>query len=97
MLYLVQVKKELIVVATLHDLNLAAQYCDRLVMLNDGVICCHGVPGTVINSRTIREVYGAEVCVYPHPVNDLPATLIVADKDRSNLRHETMQESHEIS
>ncbi len=36
----------------------------------------------VINAQTIKEVYGTEVYVYPHPVNDLPATLIVSDKDR---------------
>lgn len=73
-------EQELIVVTALHDLNLAAQYCDRLVMLSDGKIYCHGVPKVVISSQIIREVYGAEVCVYPHPVNDLPATLIVSRK-----------------
>ncbi len=76
-------EQELTVVATLHDLNLAAQYCDRLVMLSNGRVYCHGNPKTVINSQTIKEVYGAEVYVYPHPVNDLPATLIVSDKERN--------------
>jgi len=75
----------LIVVATLHDLNLAAQYCDRLVMLSDGRIYCHGTPEAVINARTIKEVYGAEVYVFRHPVNNLPATLIVSEKDRNKL------------
>ena len=75
-------EQELIVVVTLHDLNLASQYCDRLVMLSDGRVYCHGIPKAVINAQTIKEVYGAEVYVYPHPVNDLPATLIVSDKDR---------------
>jgi iron complex transport system ATP-binding protein len=72
----------LIVVVTLHDLNLASQYCDRLVMLNDGRVYCQGIPKAVINAQTIKEVYGAEVYVYPNPVNDLPATLVVSDKDR---------------
>jgi iron complex transport system ATP-binding protein len=75
-------EQELIVVVTLHDLNLASQYCDRLVMLSDGRVYCHGIPKAVINAQAIKEVYGAEVYVYPHPVNDLPATLIVSDKDR---------------
>ncbi len=70
----------LIVVVTLHDLNLAAQYCDRLIMLSGGKVYCHGTPEAVINAKTIKEVYGAEVYVYPHPINDLPATLIVSDK-----------------
>src|SRR4030042_6369997 len=72
----------LIVVVTLHDLNLASQYCDRLVMLNDGRVYCQGIPKAVINAQTIKEVYGAKVYVYPHPVNDLPATLVVSDKGR---------------
>jgi iron complex transport system ATP-binding protein len=75
-------KQELIVVLTLHDLNLASQYCDRLVVLGKGTVYCQGTPQTVINAETIKDVYGAEVHVYPHPVNKLPTTLIVPDKDK---------------
>ena len=73
-------EQKLIIVTALHDLNLAAQYCDRLVILHQGKIHSQGTPKSVINAQTIKEVYGAEVYVYPHPVNDLPATLIVSDK-----------------
>ncbi len=75
-------KQKLIVVVTLHDLNLASQYCDWLVVLSNGVVHCQGTPHTVINARTIKDVYGAEVYVYPHPVNKLPATLIVPNKEK---------------
>jgi iron complex transport system ATP-binding protein len=75
-------EQKLVVVVTLHDLNLASQYCDRLVMLSNGKIYCHGIPKAVISAQTIKEVYGAEVCIYPHPVNDLPAVFIMSDKDR---------------
>ncbi|MCL0061713.1 ABC transporter ATP-binding protein [Thermodesulfovibrionales bacterium] len=70
----------LVVVAATHDLNLVAQYCDRLIMLSQQRIYCQGTPHQVINPQNIKQVYGAEVCVYPHPVNDLPATLIVAGR-----------------
>src|SRR4030042_974142 len=73
---------KLIVVVTLHDLNLASQYCDRLVLLSDGRIYCQGTPKAVINAQTIKEVYGAKVYVYPHPINGLPANLIMSDKER---------------
>ena len=76
-------KQKLIVVVTLHDLNLASQYCDRLVLLSDGSVYCQGIPETVINAQTIKDVYGAEVYVYPHPVNKLPATLVVSDRNKS--------------
>jgi len=64
-------------VAVLHDLNLAAQYCDRLVLLSGGKIHSEGSPQEVITEQYIKEVYGANVCVYPHPVNDLPTTVIL--------------------
>jgi len=75
-------KQNLIVVVALHDLNLASQYCDRLIVLSHGMVYCQGIPQAVINAQTIKDVYGAEVYVYPHPVNKLPATLIVSDKDK---------------
>ncbi len=63
---------------TLHDLNLASQYCDRLILINKGEIHSQGTPTDVINSKNIKEVYGAENCVYTHPVNGLPTVLLEA-------------------
>ena len=71
-------EQSLTVIAALHDLNLAAQYCDWLVMLNGGEIYSEGKPPKVLTVQNIKKVYGAEVCVYPHPVNKLPTTLITA-------------------
>jgi len=65
----------LTVLAALHDLNLAAQYCDKLILINNGQVHAQGTPAEVINSQNIEEVYGAEGCVYPHPINGLPAVL----------------------
>ena len=67
----------------LHDLNLAAQYCDRIIMISDGRIYAEGLPREVITEQNVRQVYGAEVCVTPHPVNSLPATLITANGSRN--------------
>ncbi|MCL0078654.1 ABC transporter ATP-binding protein [Dehalococcoidia bacterium] len=76
-------EQNLATVAALHDLNLAAQYCDRLIMLNGGGIHAEGSPKQVITAQHIKAVYGAEVCVYPHPFNALPATLIIPGDGRS--------------
>lgn len=70
-------QKQLAVLTALHDLNLAAQYCDRLVMLRQGNVFREGLPGEVITQDAIREVYGVSVCVSEHPVNQLPATHVV--------------------
>ena len=71
-------EQNLTVIIALHDLNLAAQYCDWLVMLNGGKVYTEGTPLDILTAHNIRQVYGAEVCVYPHPINKLPTTLITA-------------------
>ncbi|MFC1921546.1 heme ABC transporter ATP-binding protein [Chloroflexota bacterium] len=68
----------LAVVITLHDLNLASQYCDRLILINNGEVHAQGTPTEVINTKNIKEVYGADNCVYTHPANGLPTVLLEA-------------------
>ncbi len=69
-------ENNLTVLAALHDLNLAAQYCNRLLLLNNGRVHAEGTPGEVITAQNIKEVYGADDCVYTHPVNGLPVVLL---------------------
>lgn len=70
------------VLVALHDLNLASQYCDRLVLINNGRIHAEGTPREVITPQNIKEVYGAEHCVYTHPMNGLPAVLLKAGSNK---------------
>lgn len=77
------VANNLTVLAALHDLNLAAQYCDRLVLINIGRIHAEGTPAEVITPQNIKDVYGAEHCVYTHPINGLPTVLIKAGNSQS--------------
>ncbi|MBN2240761.1 MAG: ABC transporter ATP-binding protein [Dehalococcoidales bacterium] len=78
-------RNQLTVVITVHDLNLAAQYCDRLVLIKDGVLHAMGTPKEVITPENIGEVYGTENCVYAHPVNGLPTVLLKAGGGRHNI------------
>ncbi len=66
----------LAVLAALHDLNLASQYCDRLVLISEGRLYGHGTPCEVVTPENIEAVYGADHCVYTHPVNGLPVVLV---------------------
>ncbi len=84
-------ENSLTVLTALHDLNLASQYCDRLILINNGQIHAQGTPREVINSQNIKEVYGADNCVYTHPVNGLPTVLIKAGNGK-HTRHETVKE-----
>ena len=63
------------VIAAIHDLNLAAHYCDRLILLKKGDIFIDDAPSRVITNENISEVYGGGSYVYPHPLSGLPAVL----------------------
>ena len=62
----------LTVVIVSHDLNLASQYCDRVVMLKDGRISAVGTPSNVMSVEILREVYGCDVLIDSHPESGLP-------------------------
>ena len=48
------------VISAIHDLNIAAMYCDRLYAVKDGVVVAEGAPGEVLTVDFIREVYEVE-------------------------------------
>ncbi|OPH61353.1 ABC transporter ATP-binding protein [Paenibacillus ferrarius] len=75
-----QHEAELTVVAVLHDLNLAAQYCTRLMVVHNGRMAAIGTPDEIITSGLIKEVYGTEPIVLPHPVNAAPQILLQPGK-----------------
>ena len=75
--------KSYTVVAALHDLNLASQYCDRLIMLKDGQVWKQGTPADVIKGESIRVVFGADVQVYQHPLNGLPTAVVTSRAKKS--------------
>ena len=51
----------------MHDLNLAAGCCDRLLLLGQGRVTACGTPAQVLTPDTLRHVYGVEATVLPHP------------------------------
>ncbi|OBT15514.1 heme ABC transporter ATP-binding protein [Vibrio sp. UCD-FRSSP16_10] len=63
------------VVAVLHDLNLAAQYADRVVVLNKGNIVADGTPWEVLTSETIKDVYCWSTQILSHPTHQHPVVL----------------------
>ncbi len=64
------------IVAALHDLNLAALFFPRLVMLREGKIYRDGSPSEVLTEKTIEEVYGIRVRVEQDPVAGKPQLFI---------------------
>lgn len=72
----------LTVIMVLHDLNLAGEYCDRLVLINAGRIHKDGRPEEVLNYQTIEEVYQTVVVVEKNPISSKPYVLVVSEEER---------------
>jgi iron complex transport system ATP-binding protein len=60
------------VLAALHDLSLAALFCDSVYLLTDGHIVACGHPRTVITTETVRHAFGADVIIIDHPETGTP-------------------------
>lgn len=69
-------ERGLTVILVSHDLNLASQYCDRLLLLDRGRIAALGTPHEVLRAETLRAVYGCEVLIDQHPASGLPRITI---------------------
>lgn len=71
-------ERGLTVLAVTHDINLAAAYCDRIMLLREGRIHTLGVPGEVITETNIREAYETDVMVDANPLNGLPRVTLLS-------------------
>ena len=65
-------ERRLTVVLVSHDLNVASQYCDRVLMLKEGGLCRIGSPEETIRPDVLRMVYGCDVVVDAHPQTGRP-------------------------
>jgi iron complex transport system ATP-binding protein len=78
------VDKQLVVVLTLHDLNQAALYGDRLALLARHELAALGPAEEVLTAERISRVYGVPVAVMPHPVYQTPMVVpLVAEPSPS--------------
>ena len=75
-------KYGLTVLIVLHDLNLASQYCDRLILLKEGKIYKIGTPSEVLTYQIIEEVYQTVVVVKENPINLRPYVFLVSEEER---------------
>ena len=55
-------KDNIIAAVVIHDLNLALRYCDRVLLLKDGEVYCHG-HRSILDRTTLKEVYGVDAKV----------------------------------
>jgi len=66
------------VLAALHDLNLAADYCDRLILIAGGRVIAQGSPEEVLTTELLERAYGSPLEVRQNPVSGRPMVFPIA-------------------
>ena len=66
------------VLAALHDLNQAAEYCDRLLLLLEGKVVSEGTPEQVLTPENLRTAYSAIAEIQTNPLTGRPFILKVS-------------------
>ncbi|MCG7409977.1 ABC transporter ATP-binding protein [Paenibacillus sp. ACRRX] len=66
----------LTVVSVLHDLNLAALYCDRIMVMQEGVIAAEGTPQQLMTTELLQHVFDTKTVIVPHPDCSRPQVLV---------------------
>lgn len=70
----------LTVLMIIHDLNLAGEYCDQLIMMNNGQTHVTGKPEEVLTYKTIEDVYKTVVITKTNPLSKKPVVFLVSEK-----------------
>jgi ferric hydroxamate transport system ATP-binding protein len=64
-------------IVVLHDVNMAARYCDELVALKAGRLIARGRPDEIMTPACLRQIYGIEMGVMPHPGTGAPVSFVL--------------------
>lgn len=64
------------VITILHDVNLATRYADRIIALKQGRLIFDGTPQQLLTPKVLNELYGIDIHIIPHPVQDTPLAII---------------------
>lgn len=75
-------QSNLTIVVVLHDLNLASEYCGRLILLDKGKIFDEGSPAKVLTYESIEDVYKTVVVVNENPFSSKPYIVLVSGESK---------------
>ncbi len=65
------------VVVVLHDINMAARYCDEIIALYDGRISAQGSPAEIVRPKLLADIYGVAMGTMAHPRTGEPLTYLL--------------------
>ena len=65
------------VIVVLHDINMAARYCDRLIALHSGRLLLDGSPAELMTEANLQAIYGLPMQVLSHPQGQQPIAVVV--------------------
>lgn len=68
------------VLAALHDLNLAAYYCDRLYVIDSGKIVASGKPEDILTEDLLRDVFHVSTDIFIHPLTEKVHITYLSDR-----------------
>ena len=63
------------VIIVIHDINLAAQYCDELVALKGGRLLKTGRPSEIMTAQVLKDIYSVDMNIIAHPESGRPVAL----------------------
>ncbi|WP_244433975.1 hypothetical protein [Azospirillum sp. B506] len=64
------------VIPVLHDVNMAARFCDDIVALHGGRLIDRGTPDQIMTPARLGAIYGLPMAVIPHPDSGEPVALV---------------------
>lgn len=68
-------EENMTVIAVLHDINMAARFCKRIVMLREGLVAADGTPTQVVNRKNMVELYEMKLLIRENPMFQKPEIL----------------------
>ena len=71
-------------VVILHDLSLAARFCDRLLLMQNGRVTATGTPWEVLTPENLRTAFNIEALVEPDPVTGMPHVLVLGSQNSNS-------------
>lgn len=84
-------------IAAIHDLNLAARFCDRLVLISGGRVVADGPAEDVLTPELIESAFGVESAIYREPVTGALAISLIAPAGEAATEPDFTQESVPVS